>query len=128
MAGLEEVAPTPHQLLCASEGSDGCEGEDAVVQGGGVVVVLQHRAEQLQQLPVVRLERLRVGLHHLVQQKEAHLSRCDERRWNDELESILGIILGILTRVAKGQNISSRFPRKLSLGILKIFHNANFPW
>lgn len=56
-----------HHLFRASVCSYGCEGEDAVVQGRWVVVVLQYSAEQLQQLAVMRLERFRVGLHHLVQ-------------------------------------------------------------
>lgn len=65
----------PHHLFCASVCSNGCEGEDAVVQGCWVVVVLQYRTKQLQQLAVVRLERLRVGLQHLIQQQEANLLR-----------------------------------------------------
>lgn len=63
----------PHHFFCASVCSYGCEGEDAVVQGRWVVEVLQHSMKQLQQLAVVRLERLRIGLHHLIQQQEANL-------------------------------------------------------
>lgn len=36
-------------------------------------MVLQHSTQQLEQLAVVRLERLRVGLHHLIQKQEADL-------------------------------------------------------
>lgn len=50
---------------------------NTVVQRLWVVVVLQHGAQQLQQLAVVRLERLGVGLHHLIEEQEADL--CGER-------------------------------------------------
>ena len=69
----EEKLMLAHHLFGAGECSYGCEGEDAVVQGCWVVVVLQHGAEQLQQLAIMRLERLRVGFHHLVQKQEANL-------------------------------------------------------
>lgn len=62
-----------YHLFRAGVCSNGCESEDAVVQGRWVVVVLQHSTEQLQQLAVVRFERLGVGLDHLVQQQEANL-------------------------------------------------------
>lgn len=41
-------------------------------------MVLQHSTEQLQQLAVVRFERLGVGLDHLVQQQEANLLGREE--------------------------------------------------
>lgn len=63
----------PHNFFCASVCSHGCEGEDAVVQGRWVVEVLQHSMKQLEQLDVVRLERFRIRLHHLIQQQEANL-------------------------------------------------------
>lgn len=64
---------TLHHLFSASICSNGCEGEDAVVQGGWVVVVLQYKTKQLQQLTIVRLKWFRVGLHHLVEEQEANL-------------------------------------------------------
>lgn len=36
-------------------------------------MVLQHSTQQLQQLAVVRLEGLRVGIHNFIQQQEANL-------------------------------------------------------
>lgn len=63
----------PYQLRRADVRRDGRQGQNAVVQRFGVVVVLQHGAQQLEQLAVVRLERLGVGLHHLVQEQEADL-------------------------------------------------------
>lgn len=62
-----------YQLRRADVRRDGRQGQNAVVQRFGVVVVLQHGAQQLEQLAVVRLERLGVGLHHLVQEQEADL-------------------------------------------------------
>ena len=62
-----------HHLLGACVGRHGGEGEDAVINGGGVVQVLQHGAKQLQQLAVVRLEGLRVRVHHFTEEQEAHL-------------------------------------------------------
>lgn len=62
-----------HHLFSASICSNGCECEDAVVQGGWVVVVLQYKTKQLQQLTIVRLKGYRVGLHHLVEEQEADL-------------------------------------------------------
>ena len=57
-----------HHLLRAHVGGDGGEGEDAVVQARWVLqVLLQNVPKQLQQLVVVGLEGLRVGLHHFAQ-------------------------------------------------------------
>lgn len=67
------IATQSYHLFRASIRSNGCESEDAVVQGCWVVVVLQHSTKQLQQLAVVRFERLGVRLNHLVQQQEANL-------------------------------------------------------
>ena len=68
-----------HHLLGANVGGDGGEGEDAVVQARRVLqVLLQDVPKQLQQLVVVGLEGLRVGLHHLAQQQQAHLGRGQE--------------------------------------------------
>lgn len=70
-----KILIVPHHLFTASVCSDGCEGEDAVVQGRRVVMVLQDSTEQLEQLAVVRLERFRVGLNNLVKEQEANLER-----------------------------------------------------
>lgn len=71
--GSARSPPPPYQLRRADVRRDGRQGQNAVVQRFGVVVVLQHGAQQLEQLAVVRLERLGVGLHHLVQEQEADL-------------------------------------------------------
>lgn len=63
-----------YQLFSARVWSNGCEGEDAIVQGSWVVVVvLQNRPKELQQLRVVRLERLGVGFQHFTQQQQTNL-------------------------------------------------------
>lgn len=56
-----------YQLFGARVWSNGREGEDAIVQRSWVVVILQNRTKELQQLRVVGLERLRIGLQHLTQ-------------------------------------------------------------
>lgn len=71
--GSGSARSPPYQLRRADVRRDGRQGQNAVVQRFGVVVVLQHGAQQLEQLAVVRLERLGVGLHHLVQEQEADL-------------------------------------------------------
>lgn len=64
-----------YYLFWASICCYGSEGEDAVVQSCWVAVVLQHRTKQLQQLAIVRFERLRVRIHHLIQQQQSNLLR-----------------------------------------------------
>lgn len=62
-----------YQFFSTHVWSHGCEGEDTIVQRSWVVEVLQNRTEELQELSVVRLERLRIGLQHLTQEQETNL-------------------------------------------------------
>lgn len=62
-----------YQLFSTHVWSHGCEGEDAIVQRSWVVEVLHNRTKELQELSVVRLERLWIGLQHLTQEQETNL-------------------------------------------------------
>lgn len=71
----KETSNWPHHFFSTNESRNPDQGEDAVIERCGVVVVLQGGTEQLQQLAVVRLEGCGVGLYHLIQQQEANLFR-----------------------------------------------------